>query len=258
MSRREYYSTALAQAQGIHSEVLSLFDAWNEGMSGQELLSLAHSENILGIDSERRMRNIVQEGFNSRFLRDPYGEAAASLKRLFKNDNPALSLQINLLYAIRQHGIFYDFLVQCYWIHAKAGGLFLTNEHVYTLIDTGIFNGRLKKPWSDSVRKRVSSYVLGIASDFNFVTKKREIIAWMPLDELVLYLVYDLHFLGYSDAEVMVTDEWKALGISRNDLTNYLHRLQTKHHLIIQDTGTFCRIDWKYTTREELTDALIN
>ena len=68
MSRREHYSTALTQSQGIPSECLSLFEIWQEGMSANQLFDLVQTTNALNLDSERRLRNVVIEGFGSRFL----------------------------------------------------------------------------------------------------------------------------------------------------------------------------------------------
>lgn len=263
MSRREYYSTALAQAQGITSECLSLFEIWEEPMTSSELFELVQSTNALSLDSERRLRNVVIEGFGSRFLREPYIDAASSLKRIFTHcRDQALVNQIILLYALRQHGIFFDFVTDEYWPAFRAGRQSIKKEDIVLLIDRGCVSGRLKNNWSKSVKSRVSSYVLGVAEDFHFVGKarsgERPILSWTPHDHLILYLAYDLHFMQASDDEVANSDEWKAFGFQRDDVTLYLNRLQNQGHLIAQDTGHLCRIDWKYQNREELAHVLLS
>ena len=263
MSRRQHYSTALAQAQGIISECISLFDLWREGMGAQQLFEVVQSSNALGMDSERRLRNIVIEGFGSRFLREPYNQAAPSLKFIFSHSRDhTLIRQLTLLYALRQHGVFFDFLAEEYWPAVRANRKTVRNSDISLLIDRGIVSGRLGKNWSESVKVRVSSYVMGIAEDFGFLGKSRSgdrpILLWSPHDFLILYLAYDLHFLGASDDEVANAAEWQALGLLREDVTLYLHRLQSQGHLIAQDTGHLCRIDWKYQTREELSHVLIS
>lgn len=263
MSRREYYSTALTQAQGITSECISLFDLWQEGMSAHQLFEVVQASNALGMDSERRLRNIVIEGFGSRFLREPYTQAAPSLKFILSHSRDhALLKQLILLYALRQHGIFFDFLTEEYWPAVRANRKTVRRSDISLLIDSGTVSGRLGKNWAESVKLRVSSYVMGIAEDFGFLGKSRSgerpILLWSPHDFLILYLAYDLHFLGASDDEVANAPEWQALGLLREDVTLYLHRLQSQGHLIAQDTGHLCRIDWKYQTREELSHVLIS
>jgi hypothetical protein len=263
MSRREHYSTALTQAQGIFHECLALFEIWEEGMDVHQLFETVQVTNALGLDSERRARNVVVEGFGSRFLREPYIEAAPSLKRIFaENRDNRLLKQLVLLYALRQHGLFFDFLSEVYWAAIRSGGQSLGGDDVLLLVDRGLITGKLNANWSESVRKRASSYVLGTAADFELLGKVRSreriILNWSPHDSIILYLVYDLHFMGASDDEVANADEWRAIGLQRDDVTLYLNRLQSSNHLIAQDTGHLCRIDWKYQTREELADVILS
>lgn len=262
MSRRSHYSTALTQGQGIIPESAILFGLWEEGMSLPKLFEIARSQGALNSDSERRLRNIVTEAFGSRFFNQDDPEQALQLKELFEiSSDSNLLTQLNLLFALRQHGIFYDFLAEEYWPSVRAGQSHLRLADVGRLIDRGIISGKLAKPWSASVRKRVSSYVIGIATEFGFLRRstgsEREILSWTPHEDLILFLAYDLHFSGSSDDEVAGAEEWKAFGFDREDVTLYLNRLQSQGHLLVQDTGHLCRIDWKYPTRQELNHVIL-
>ena len=223
--RRSHFSTSLAQAQGIIPECVHLFEYWEEGMPVKELFELVRSQGVLDSDSDRRTRNIV------------------------------------VLYALRQHGIFFDFMVEVYWPAIRAGRLTLDKSEILDLIDRGRIEQKLPNDWTESVRKRVGSYVLGIAHDFELLGDSsrgsRPIDHWVPSDGLILDLVYDLHFLGLADDEVIAADEWQCLGLEREDVIAYLNRLDQRGHLTIQDSGILCRIDWKYRERSELNDALL-
>jgi len=259
--RRHHYSTALTQAQGIVADCIDLFEIWTEGMTASALFEATRSLGILGSDSERRARNIVVEGFGSRFLRPPHDTVAPSLKPLVARVDPRLRLEILLLYALRQHGIFFDFMVEIYWPAIRAGRVTLDRSEILGLIDRGRIDRKLATDWSESVRKRVSSYVMGIARDFELLgdAKRgtRPIRQWVPSDGLILYLAYDLHFLGLADDEVIAADEWLALGLERSDVIAYLHRLDQRGHLTLQDSGVICRIEWHYRDRSQLNDALL-
>lgn len=259
--RRAHYSTALAQAQGIVEECLILFETWEAGQELPELFETVRGSNLLNVDSESRMRNITVEGFGSRFLREPHVAAAPYIKQLLETAPAALQREIVLLYAIRQHGIFFDFLTEIYWPAYRASGLAIDNSEVGTLIDRGRINGRLERDWSASVRKRVTSYVMGTAADFGLVGKasrgSRPILHWAPSEELILYIAYDLHFLDLDDNAVVAADEWAALGLEREDVILYLNRLSNQGHLTVQDSGALCRVDWNYNNREQLNDAIL-
>lgn len=261
MIRRAHYSTALAQAQGIFSETLTLFDLWEEGMAANDLFEKARAQNVLGSASERRLRNIVIEGFASRYLRQPVQEAAPTLKALFcaSAHTPFLQ-QLNLLYTARQHGILFDFIKDEYWAKVAVGAPSVLAKDVGVMIDKGLLTGKLEKNWSPSVRERVSGYVLGTAADLGLLgasrAGRRPIEYWRPLDELQVYLAYDLHFYGFSDDEIVASEEWQLLGLSRNDVSESISRLQQGGHWIAQDTGHLIRIEWNYKTRKELINAL--
>ena len=262
MTRREHYSTALTQAQGIVEESLRLFEIWEPGISVAGLFEIARSQGTLGAQSESRLRNIVTEGFGSRFLRSPHLEAAPSIKKLLLSSaSPKFVRDLILLYAVRQHGIFFDFLAFSYWPALQASGGSIDTVEVGALIDRGRIEGKLEKDWSTSVRKRVSSYVLGIAKDFELVSHPSRgswrLHSWHPHEDTLLYLAYDLHFLGLSDDQVLHADEWRAFGLERADVVMYLQRFQSNDHLLVQDSGALCRIDWTYPTRDALSDAFL-
>jgi hypothetical protein len=262
MTRRIHYSTALAQGQGILPECFTLFDAWEPGMSVKTLFEAARTQNLLSTSSDRRLRNLVVEAFGSRFLNAPHDEAAPSLKRVFHSRASArLKMEVVFLYVVRQHGIFYDFLTQCYWPAVRAARPQLNPAEVAPMIDLGLVEGKLKRDWSAATRKRVATYLFGTALDFELLRQPKrgvkKVSAWSPQEGTLLYLAYDLHFLGLSDDEVIAADEWAAFGLERSDVIQYLQRLEAKGHLHIQDTGRLCRIEWHYPTRDTLIDALL-
>jgi hypothetical protein len=259
--RREQYTTALAQAHGIVPECLALFEHWREGQTVADLFKEAQSLSILSCDSNRRLRNIVFEGFGSRFLRDPHTGAAPFLKRLFASAPPRLSLEIILLYTLRQHAIFFDFMREIYWPAIRAGRQGIDSTEIFSLIDRGRIDGKLGNDWRESVRKRVSGDVLGVAHDFELVGRAvrghRPLLQWMPSEGILLYLAYDLHFLELSDDQMVSADEWSAFGLERSDVVAYLNRLAQRGHFIVQDSGVFCRVDWNYSDRSQLNDAFL-
>ncbi|MBK1834748.1 DUF1819 family protein [Roseibacillus ishigakijimensis] len=261
-TRRSHYSTSLAQSQGIIQECLTLFELWEEGQTANMLLESARQLGSLQTDSERRLRNIVTEGFGSRFLRPPHLEAAPEVRRvLLHSQSPKLIREIILLYALRQHGIFFDFMTELYWTTIRSAGNQILSEDVDSLIDKGVIEGKLARKWSPSVVERVVSYVLGMGRDFELLSPSRrgraDIHSWHPHENTLLYLAYDLHFLGLSDDQVINAEEWTAFGLSRPDVILYLQRFESESHLVLQDSGSLCRIEWSHHTRNALTHVLI-
>lgn len=259
--RRQYYSTALSHSLGMIPECLLLFEHWQEEQTLVELLEDARALNLLSTDSNRRLRNVVIEGFGSRFFREPHVSAAPFLKHLFASSSPRLTLDVILLYTLRQHGIFFDFMTDIYWPAVRAGRTILERPEIFSFIDRGRIDGKLAKDWSVNMRNRVCGYLLGVAHDFELVGPSsrgnRPLQHWTPTESLILYLAYDLHFLELGDDQMIIADEWSAFGFERADVLAHLNRLGQRGHLTIQDSGVVCRVHWQYSDRSQLNDALL-
>ncbi len=261
---RAKYTVELGAAQGIIPETIDLFRQWDPGMDAVSLRTAVLENDVLGKATERRVKNIVHEGFFNRFIAAPSSEAAPGIKKLVESDYPvSLLREIFLIYAFRRNLIFRDFLTDTYWRGFSNGRESLEKDDVLSLIDDAVMTGKLEKKWSDSQRSRVASYVLGTAEDFRLVNKSlgrggsRRIEMFQPHEPTLVYLAYDLHFSGSSDEAVLAHPDWEALGYAEEDVRQCFDQLTRSGELIFQDAGTMVRIDWKYKNREELTDGLI-
>ena len=264
VSEEQFYTTALTQAQGIIPESLELFRAWEPGEVRADFVNRAIDEGVLSQATQRRAENILKEGFASRFLSEPAMKAAPALRKLVLEGLPQSKLHpLFLIYALRQHLIFREFLTEVYWPRFRAGSDTVTKRDTLELIERGESIGRFKKSWSPSVKKRVSAYVLGIAHDFGLVsqvcgTGGRRRIELFRLDlSTTLFLTYDLHFQGLGPEAILSHRDWEPLGISREDVRDEFSRLSQRGHLLFQDSGDVASIHWKYPNLEAVADAVL-
>lgn len=264
MTDGQYYTTALTQAQGIIPESLELFRSWRPGEGRAEFAKRAIAENLLTSATERRAENVLKEGFSSRFLTEPAVEAAPALRQLVLGGLAQAKLRpILLVFAIRQHLIFREFLTEVYWPRFRAGSDTVTKRDSLELIERGESIGRFQKTWSPSVKKRVSAYVLGIAHDFGLVSEVcgaggRRRIELFRLDlSTALFLSYDLHFQGLGPEAILRHPDWEALGLSPSDVRHELARISHQGHLIFQDSGDVASIVWNHPNLEAVADAIL-
>ncbi len=258
------YTIELCQAQGIIPETLELFRYWQVGMSGSELRDLALEKDVLGKATERRVSNVVKEGFANRFLAPDVVVSSPLIKRLVEGDvDTGFLREVFLIHTFRRNLILRDFLSEIYWPDFSAGQDYVDRDDVFRLIDRATVSGIIPKRWSEKTRERVGGYVLGTAHDFRLLGKpegrsgKRRIEVFHPKEETLLYLAYDLHFSDLSESQILDHPDWQALGYSPEDVRPVLDQLMRSGHLIYQDAGDLVRVDWKYQTREELTDAIL-
>ncbi len=264
MTEAQTYTTALTQAQGIIPESLELFAAWAPGETRPDFVNRALDEGILSSATQRRAENILKEGFASRFLSEPAVDAAPALKQLVLQSAPREKLHpILLIFAIRQHFIFREFLTEVYWPRFRAANDTVTKRDALDLIERGESIGRFEKTWSDSVKKRAGAYVLGIAHDFGLLsevcgTGGQRRIELFRLDlSTALFLAYDLHFQGAGTEAILSHPDWEPLGLSPEDVRDEFARLSQRGHLLFQDAGDIASIQWKYPNLESVADAIL-
>ena len=110
-------------------------------------------------------------------------------------------------------------------------------------------------------KKRVPVYLVGTCADFGLVEKKksavRKILPFRIEISTVLYLVYDLHFSGFSDIGILNHTDWELFGLNRYDVLDELKLLSLKNWFIVQSAGDIIKISWQYRNMEDLIDAII-
>ncbi|RMD65811.1 DUF1819 family protein [Candidatus Parcubacteria bacterium] len=259
MKTNRIYTTRLQAGLGLISETKQLLSLWTEGMSTSELTKYALGLGVFSNISSRRLKNIVVEGFAPRYLvKDDY--PAKFLKQLSSSLSTRAFSQILFIFTCRANPILFDFVCEMYWTAYAAGSEILTNEQARNWIQRAIENGRTTKPWSESTVIRVARYLTGACADFGLledVSKdNRRIIPFRVLDEVAVFLAYDLHFSGLGDNSVLSHPDWGLFGLTRDDVLAELKRLALQDWFIVQSGGGAVRIGWQYNSMEEVVDVL--
>jgi hypothetical protein len=118
----------------------------------------------------------------------------------------------------------------------------------------------MKEPWSEQVKLKVARGILKAMTDFGLLVEvsrgRRELVHFRPADRTIVFLAYDLHFGGSTDAGVVDHRDWTILGLSGRDVASALDRLSGEGWWIAQVAGSVVRITWKHASMEEVVDAL--
>jgi len=198
--------------------------------------------------------------FAWRFLR-PDSRPAILLKRLLeKGRTEQLFSDLCLLYAARNDDLLRDSVTRIYWPAVAEGRLTLSPQNVVEFLRRAEGDGRLPKPWSEQVKVKVARGVLKAMVDFGLLVEvsrtRRELIRFRPTDRTIVYLAYDLHFAGSTDAAVVEHRDWSLFGLTRPDVASALDRLSAEGWWLAQVAGSVVRITWKIANMEEVVDAL--
>jgi len=199
-------------------------------------------------------------GIRRRFLR-PGNKPATLLKRLLKHGQPGqLFSDLCLLYAARSDDLIRGAATRLYWPALSDGRLGLSPAYVVEFLREAERDGRIPEPWSEQVKLKVARGVLKAMTDFGLLRQvgrgKRELVHFHPTDRTIVYLAYDIHFAGSTDAGVVDHRDWALFGLRAADVTSALDRLSGEGWWLAQVAGSVVRVSWKYASMEEVVDAL--
>lgn len=256
----EQYTTKLGSGQGIIEETIVLLKLWSPGMTGTELFKVALESGKFPNISARRLKNLILEGFAPRYLIQD-DKPAIYIKSLQNNSSNKELSQILYLYTCRRNRIFYDFVKEIYWKAYSSGQESISIGQARNFVINANQDGKTSKPWGASMIQRVPVYLVGTCADFGLVEKKksavRKILPFRIETSTVLYLVYDLHFSGFSDIGILNHTDWGLFGLNRYDVLDELKLLSLKNWFIVQSAGDIIKIGWQYRNMEDLIDAII-
>ncbi len=253
------YTTQLQAGLGLIDETTTLLELWQPGTTSPRLYEAALASGRFSGVTARRLRNIVTEGFAPRYLVNS-GTPAQHLKLLSAKLSTGDLLQFFYIFTARANPIFGDFVRTIYWEHYATGASTLGNADARAFIQRALDDGKTVKRWSDTTIARVSGYLTGCCADFGLLEKAskptRRIQAIQMAESAAIYLAYDLHFQGLSDAGVLGHPDWQLFGLKRNEVLEMLKRLARKGQLIVQSGGDVTRISWKYDALQALCNDL--
>jgi hypothetical protein len=185
---------------------------------------------------------------------------AVRLKRLLKAGRTRLVSDLLLLYAARQDDTLRDVIVELYWPAVREGRLTLNPPDVVGFLDHAEAAGKMAEPWSRQVKVKVARGLLRALAGFGLLQEirrgRREALHFHPDDSAVVYLAYDLHFAGLTDAAVVEHRDWRIFGLRRADAASALDRLSGDAWWFAQIAGSVARVSWRHASMEEVVDAL--
>src|SRR5262249_48621020 len=160
----------------------------------------------------------------------------------------------------RAHPILADFVCDVYWERYSAGQECLSNTDAQAFVTQAVRDGKTQRPWSENTIKNVASYLTGCCADYGLLERgrksARKILPFLLDSTVAVYLAYDLHSSGLGDNTVISHPDWRLFGLDRTAVRDELKRVSLHGYFLIQAAGESMRLEWRYTSLEELTDVL--
>ncbi|WP_055669753.1 BrxA family protein [Desnuesiella massiliensis] len=258
--KQRHYSAALTKGAALKEDMRVLLKSWEQSESPQEFAQRVQGSDLLGKTTAYRTRDLVLRIFRPRFL-VPNDEQAIWLKKLIMNGiHRKIVDELMFLYTARADDLFYDFVINVFWPLCNRGDIIIRNDDVLSFLMKAQDEGVLNEQWSESVKLKVCTTVLGILKDYGFIREEkrgyREIVNYRVSDVTIAYIAYVLHFQGLSDLAVCEHPDWLLFGLERNNLVSRLDELGELAGLIVQRAGSVIRISWKFENMEVFLNGL--
>jgi hypothetical protein len=165
-----------------------------------------------------------------------------------------------LLYAARHDDLLRDAIVSLYWPAIAEGRLTLTAEDAVAFLRQAEADGRIPEPWSTQVKLKIARGLLRAMTDFGLLRQanrtRRETVLYRPSDGAIVYLAYELHLSGATDAALPGHQDWMIFGLHTREVIAEMDRLAGEGWWVVQAAGSVVRITWKFSQLEEVVDAL--
>jgi hypothetical protein len=259
VAQQTQYTAQLQAGLGLIPETKLLLQLWNSGMSVPELYRSALASGEFPNVSARRLRNIVVEGFATRYLKED-AIPARHLKILLPTLTSEELQQFFLVFTCRAQPILGDFIRQVYWERYASGDRTLSNELARQFIQRAIDRGRITKPWSELTIRRIAGNLTGCCADYGLleggIRRTRRFLPVRLLDKVIVYLAYDLHRQGVGDQALLHHADWQLFGLDASDVLAELKRIALDQWFIVQSGGQVVRMSWKYSDMEALCYVL--
>ena len=253
-----HYSAAISKGAGMIEETRSLLRHWRPGEPLAEFARRVQDQGLLGNATAYRTRDVVRRVFAPRFLR-PTDQPARILQRVLAAGmaGPVFT-ELVLVFTARQDPLVYDFTVREYWPAVRRGRSALDADAVFAFLAEARCDGRLERPWSDSVTVRIARCVLGLLRDVGFLRDRgrRELVNYRLSDEGAALLARDLHDAGVTDSSLCHHPDWGLFGLSPAEAAARLDGLGEHRGVIVQRAGSVTQFTWVVHAIEELIDVL--
>ncbi|NLB70101.1 MAG: DUF1819 family protein [Lentisphaerae bacterium] len=253
--RNTKYTIQLGKGCGLIEETLQLLSICEENTTKESLATYVREHNSLSKSTDKRSMDIVKLVFYPRYLkRNP--KVAFWLKTI---RGRGLMLpqfkQLLMLYCARENAVMYDYVTKHLNTFRESNIARIPADNIQNYIKQIVESGQAQ--WGESIQKRSSSYVKAVLVDFDFISKRSEILPYEIADFTVLYLMHELHFAGLSDLAIWNHGDRQLFGLDKYKVQQHIMELSIKGGYIAQCSGELMTISWNYQSMEEFINETL-
>jgi len=258
-SNKKYTVTGLINGTATLDEWITLIKNWQPTEPAFMYAKRVQSDGILTKKTATRASNLVSEAFAA-WLLQPDASAACWLQKLIgRGVDRQVIQQLLFLFKARAEAVLYDYVIERFWPGYHEGALYLQTGEIIEFLRWAQENGRVERRWAEYTRERLAYGILGALKEVGILREeKRTLYTYNPLEInrfTLIYLAYELHFAGQTDAALVDHPDWHLFGLERARVVERLSELGEQGGLIVQQAGSVVRLTWMHASMDEVLDA---
>lgn len=244
------YNTNLAKGTGFINETLTLVEFYDNREAKSAFLARCISANILDKSTEKRTKDVINLVFFDRYWRKDRN--VIQWLKSMRQDGLSLEAMKSLffIYTAKANRVFFDFV--------KEIRAFNQNEKINIAIARQFIlnsiSSNLAPSWSESMIKRVSSYLITCLKDFDLLDSEGYLTSRFPDQRVINYVLHELHFDGQTDDEIIRNNTWELLGLNEYQVIKEAEKISFRGTFIFQYSGEILKIGWNYQSMEEFIE----
>jgi len=209
MLAAEKYNARLTAGLGVLEETQQLLTLWKDGMNGAALTTAALESGLFPGSSARSLKNMIGDAFASRYVIDG-GSPATLPKTILAEDMSVVFRQLCFVFTCRAHRILADFVTGIYRPSYAAGKDVISDEESLEFIRRIDNEGRTATPWTESIQRRVASYLTGCCADFGLLESgMKKVRRILPCQTRDACLEVETHKVRFQSAAVF----WSVISV---------------------------------------------
>jgi hypothetical protein len=258
MNKKRTYKTLLTHGGAVIDETRILLDLFNPQIDINRWVEEIIKENALGKVSRARTSEIINRYFLARYVNGYPKDAWKPLKILCSKgvDLPIIR-SIMYYHTAKIDDFLFDFVADEVFERYYSGRTDISADDVYRFIEASV-QDRFEKPWSESVKGRLSRGIMSVLRDFGILegrSKKRIANFYLPVEAFV-YVAFIIHS-NVSTGEMIVNHtDWKLFLLKPRAVESIFLEAHQHGWLNYNAAGNIIRIEFRFHTLEELANEI--
>jgi hypothetical protein len=260
MPEETRYTIAICKGAALLNETRTLLGYWRVGEPYTDFARRVEKDGLLGKATACRVRDIVRRVIIPRYLKPDDRPAPVIKAALEANVQPPIFKELVLLYSARKDSLLRDFVLRKFWPSVQRGKFSLDVVSVLSFFSESLTDGKIRKPWSEQVSKKVARGLLGFLREVDFIREpargKRELVDYRLSDDGIVILSRIFREEGFSDSGIVDHPDWALFGLERKAILPRLHLIGEEKGVLVQQAGSVVSLNWKVDSIEELMSTL--